>query len=124
MRAPGVSSISSATSSSTSAGSPARVATRWCSDSAKSSSPRIAASVMAATASSAPARAASISMTSPWIRVESTSKTIRRLARRSRLYFSTAMSTLCSAATRARLVCNSPPTPGGTDTRSSRPVTG
>ena len=31
-------------------------------------------------------------MTSPWIRVESTSKTMRRLARRSRLYFSTAMS--------------------------------
>jgi hypothetical protein len=67
------------------AGRPASVATRRCSDSAKSSSPRIAASVTAATAACAPARAASISMTSPWISVESTSKTMSRLARRDRL---------------------------------------
>ena len=40
------------TSSSTSAGRPASVATRWCSDSAKSSSPRMAASVTSATAAS------------------------------------------------------------------------
>ena len=54
VRAPGVSSICSPTSSSTSAGRPASVATRRCSDSAKSSSPRIAASVTSATAASAP----------------------------------------------------------------------
>ncbi|CPA53297.1 Uncharacterised protein [Mycobacterium tuberculosis] len=84
VRAPGISSSCSATSSITVAGSPAKVATRRCSDSAKSSSPRIAASVIAATCPWAPARAASISMTSPWTRVESTSKTIRRLVRQAK----------------------------------------
>jgi len=64
---------------------PASVATRRFNDSAKSSSPRMAASVISATAACAPTRSASISMTSPWISVESTSKTMSRLARRARL---------------------------------------
>ena len=84
VRAPGASSIASYTSSSAEAGSPSSAATRLRSDSAKSSSPRIACSVTSATSSSRPACAASISITSPWIRVESTSITISRLARRYR----------------------------------------
>ena len=54
VRAPGVSSISPPTSSMTDASRPASVATRWCSDWAKSISPRIAASVTARTLSSTP----------------------------------------------------------------------
>ncbi|SKT82067.1 Uncharacterised protein [Mycobacteroides abscessus subsp. abscessus] len=86
----------------------------------------MAASVMAATCSRAPARSASISMTSPWIRVESTSNTMSRLARRSRLLCSTAMSTGSSVATCAMAVCRSTSVSRfcGTVTRSSRPVTG
>ena len=124
VRAPGVSFSSSATSSSTLAGKPFNVATRWRSDSAKSISPRIAASVMAATESRTPTRSASISMTSCWISVESTSNTISRLARRSSVVFSSATSTFSFVATPDSAVGNSSACSTGTDTRSSRPVTG
>ena len=58
----------------------------------------MAASVTAATSSSRPACAASISMTSPWISVESTSRTIRRMPWRCRLAGWTAMSRPWAAA--------------------------
>ena len=130
VRAPGVRASSSATSSSTDAGSPRKVATRRRSDSAKSSSPRIAASVTALTSASAPDRAASISITSPCTRVESTSNTISRLLRRASPARSTATSTPAVRATstsRLRSVpggYSSEPWPGTGDTISSRPVTG
>ena len=73
VRAPGVSRTAARTSSSTPTGSPARQATRSCRLAAKSSSPRIARSVTAATCSALPACPASSSITSSWIRVESTS---------------------------------------------------
>jgi hypothetical protein len=68
--------------------------------------------VIRATCSSQPAWAASISMTSPWIRVESTSITISRMERRSRLAGWTAMSIpwlAASAASRGRRTSVSTP---------------
>ena len=65
-------------------------------DAATAGSPaprRIAASVTARTSTPQPARSASISITSPCTRVESTSKTTSRLARRAIPTRSTAMST-------------------------------
>ena len=62
------------------------------SDCSKSSSPRMAASVTRATSSSQPACAASISITSPWISVESTSITISRIAAAERFAGCTARS--------------------------------
>ena len=62
----------------------------------------MAASVTLATSSAQPARAASRSITSSWMRVESTSITISRMARRCRPPRWTATSTPCSAAARAR----------------------
>ena len=58
----------------------------------------MAASVTAATSASRPAWAASISMTSPWISVESTSSTTRRMPWRLRLAGWTAMSRPWTAA--------------------------
>src|SRR5690625_3343854 len=75
-RAPGDSSTASRTAAITgSASRPASVATRSRREAAKSSSPRIARSVMSATSSRAPACSASSSMTSAVMRVESTSIT-------------------------------------------------
>ena len=59
----------------------------------------MAASVTARTSASAPARAASISITSPCTSVESTSKTISRLLRRASPARSTATSTPAARAT-------------------------
>ena len=83
------------------AGTPSSSATRARSDSSKSISPRIARSVTAATSASQPAWAAIISMTSPWMRVESTSMTMSRIERRSRLAGCTAMSMPWEAASAA-----------------------
>ena len=68
------------------------------SDSAKSSSPRIAAAVISSTFARVPVWSASISITSPVISVESTSKTISRFARRAMPTRSTAMSTPAARA--------------------------
>ena len=70
------------TRSTASTGSPSSRRTRARRDCSKSSSPAIAAAVTRATSASQPASAASISMTSPCTRVESTSMTTRRFARR------------------------------------------
>ncbi|CAL2062013.1 exported protein of unknown function [Streptomyces murinus] len=104
VRAPGVSRISLRTFSTTEASRPASRATRACSDCSKSSSPRIAAAVTSATLSSQPAWAAKSSMTSSWIRVESTSMTTRRCARRCRPAETTAMSTPSAPASEASAV--------------------
>ena len=84
VRAPGVSRTAARTSSRTETGSPARAATRSCRLAVKSSSPRIARSVTAATSADRPACWASSSITSSWIRVESTSITTSRRPRRAR----------------------------------------
>ena len=76
-RAPGDGSTAASTSASTDSGRPASVATRSCSDAAKSISPRIARSVISVTSTSEPACAASSSTTSPVMNVESTSMTTR-----------------------------------------------
>jgi hypothetical protein len=73
--APGVTRMRAPTAACTDDGSPASVATRERRLSAKSSSPRIARSVTAATSSSEPASAASSSIASSSMRVESTSST-------------------------------------------------
>ena len=70
------------TVSSTVSGNPFSVPTRRVSDSLNSSSPRIAASVMAATWAPAPASWASSSITSCWMSVESMSNATRRRVRR------------------------------------------
>ena len=127
VRAPGVRTMLAATSSRTVAGSPASVATRSCSDWAKSSSPRMARSVTARTSSSLPACAASISMTSPCTSVESTSKTTSRLERRLRPAPSTEMSTPCASergASVSRSRASSAASRRAVDTWSSIPVTG
>ena len=80
---------------------PARTATRVGRLSAKSSSPRIAAVVTSATSASRPAWAASSSITSSWIRVESTSMTTRRRPRRASPAGATAMSTPWTCDSRA-----------------------
>ena len=93
----------------------------------KSISPRIAASVTSRTSSSRPAYAASISMTSPWTRVESTSKTMRRLARCAMPTRWTATSTpaRCEAPTSAwRSAASEGGDDPGVEMRSSSPVTG
>ncbi len=87
--------------SSAASSSPASSRTRARNESAKSRSPRIAASVTAATSGPQPARSASISITSPCTRVESTSITTSRLARRCSPDRSTATSTPRAAAVRA-----------------------
>ncbi len=82
----------------------------------------MASSVTRATSSRQPACAASSSMTSPWMRVESTSMTMRRLARRDRPVRCTATSTSCAAASAAsstRSASGSAP-----ETDSSMQVTG
>ena len=87
----------------------------------------MARSVTAATSASRPAWAASISMTSPVIKVESTSKQISRLERRCRPSRSMAMSICCAMANSASALRTGMPAPGlgsGSDTFSSRPVTG
>ena len=70
----------SAVSASTVSGKPLRVATLSMSADAKSSSPRIALSVMSLTSSLVPARSAKRSIASSSMRVESTSKTTRNRA--------------------------------------------
>ena len=102
VRAPAVSRSSPRTSSRTPSSSPASSPTRSRSDAAKSSSPRMAAVVTLATSSAQPARAASRSMTSSRIRVESTSITISRSARRCSPPRWTATSMPWVTATRAR----------------------
>ena len=62
----------------------------------------MAAAVTFATSSAQPARAASRSITSSWMRVESTSITISRIARRCRPPRWTATSMPCATAARAR----------------------
>ncbi len=122
MRAPGASRTSRRTSSSAATSSPASSATRSRSDAAKSVSPRMVDSVILATCSAQPARAASRSIASPEISVESTSMTIRRIARRCRPPRWTATSTRCSAASMVsaeRSASGSAP-----DTSSSMQVTG
>ena len=61
----------------------------------------MARSVTSATSASQPAWAAIISMTSPWMSVESTSMTMSRIERRSRLAGCTAMSMPWVAASTA-----------------------
>ena len=122
MRAPGVSRRLARTESRTDASSPASSAVRSRSEAAKSSSPRIADSVTLATSSAHPARAASRSMTSSWIRVESTSITMSRIARRCRPPRCTATSTPLSAATCASAVRSG--AGSAPDTSSSMQVTG
>ena len=61
----------------------------------------MARDVISATSASQPAWAAIISITSPWMSVESTSITISRIDRRSRLAGWTAMSTPWTAASAA-----------------------
>ena len=73
--APGVGRTSASTCAKTDSGTPRRVATRSRSESAKSSSPRIARAVTAATFARVPARSAMSSMTSCSISVESASMT-------------------------------------------------
>ena len=127
MRAPGVSSIDDATLSIADAGSPASSETRWSSDSLKFSSPRMAASVISRTFGSTPACAPSISMTSPWISVESTSNTTSRFARRVMPARSTATSIPASYAASASTERSSASASGVsslTETYSSSPVTG
>ena len=102
VRAPGVRRTCARTWSSTDAGRPASSATRSCRLSAKSSSPRMARSVTAVTSASRPAWTAISSMTSSWIRVESTSMTTRRRPRRARPAGDTATSTPKAAATADR----------------------
>ena len=122
MRAPGASRSSCLTSSSTDSSSPASMATRSRSEAAKSSSPRMAASVILAICAAQPARAASRSITSPAISVESTSMTTSRIARRCSPPRCTATSTPCWVASRAsssRSGCGSAP-----DTSNSMQVTG
>jgi hypothetical protein len=122
VRAPGVSRTASPTRSSTSAGVPASIATRSVSEAVKSSSPRIARSVMPATSAAQPASAASSSMTSSWMSVESTSSTTNRFARRSRdsRCTATSMPWTFAAATRwARIASTSP-----ANTRNSKDTTG
>ncbi len=87
----------------------------------------MADSVTARTSSSQPARAASISMTSPWMSVESTSNTTSRFARRVRPSRSTATSSPTRAETSAsaeRSSASDSAVSCATETRSSRPVTG
>jgi len=122
VRAPGVSRRLARTASRTDASSPASSAARSRSEAAKSSSPRIADSVIFATSSAHPARAASRSMTSSWISVESTSITISRIARRCRPPRCTATSTPLSAATCASAARSGPGS--APETSSSMQVTG
>ena len=82
----------------------------------------MADSVTLATSAAQPARSASRSMTSSWIRVESTSITISRIARRSRPARWTATSTPLSTATWARVLRSD--TGSAPDTSSSTQVTG
>ena len=63
----------------------------------------MAASVIARTSSRQPAWPASISITSPWTRVESTSITTSRMPCRSSVAGCTATSTDCAAASSARM---------------------
>lgn len=112
VRPPGVSRTRPRTASTELTGRPASSATRARSDASKSSSPAIAASVTRATSSRHPASAASISITSPCTRVESTSITTRRRARRHSVAASTAMSMRWATASAASSVLSravSPP---------------
>ena len=122
VRAPGVSRTSARTSSSTDVGRPARCATRSRKLAAKSSSPRMARSVTAATSGPRPACAAISSITSSWISVESTSIITSRRPRRARPAGETATSTPCAAATPAS-TCRSPAT-SAPETSISTVVTG
>ena len=92
------------------------------SDSAKSSSPRIAAAVISSTLALVPVWSASISITSPVISVESTSNTISRFARRAMPTRSTAMSTPATAPTST--TADRSFSSSGASTDSSSPVTG
>ena len=122
VRAPAVSRSPARTSSKTDSGSPASSDTRSRSDAVKSSSPAMAAAVTLATSAAQPARSASRSITSSRMRVESTSMTISRSARRCRPPRWTATSMPCSTAARARSSRSSPGSPP--DTSSSMQVTG